>query len=248
MNTTTNIERTPLSRTRRRGRSPLALIATVSLAFVLGVMAVVLLQGGSAQAQRLGPTAQSTARIVKLTFDDGPVRSNTRRVLNVLANHGVKATFFVIGKQARWYPQLVKREYMEGHSVQNHTYSHTDLTTLGNTGIRRELRRTNRAIKAAGVPRPYRFRPPYGATNTRVKRVGASLGLTQTLWSVDPRDWADPSPSVICRRVVRRRMPIRPRPGPLPSLRTVSDYFSCSDTQEMFREGQGRISPYGQPR
>ena len=183
------------------------LLATISLALVLGVMAGVLLQGGSARALQLGPTAQRTARIVKLTFDDGPVRGNTSRILNVLANYRVKATFFVVGKQARWYPRLVKREYREGHSVQNHTYTHPHLTTLSNTGIRRELRATNRAIKAAGVPRPYRFRPPYGATNARVKIVGASLGLIQTLWNVDPRDWADPSPSVICRRVASNVTP-----------------------------------------
>ena len=141
---------------RRHGSSPLPLLATVSLALVLGVMAVVLLQGGPAQAQQLGSTSQRPARIVRLTFDDGPVRANTPRVLNVLSNHSVKATFFVIGKRARRYPRLVKREYRQGHSVQNHTYTHPDLTTLGNAEIRRELRATNRAIKAAGVPRPGR--------------------------------------------------------------------------------------------
>ena len=172
------------------------------MALLLCVPALVLLsRGGSARAQESGVAPQAAARVF-LTFDDRPVRGNTGRVLNVLARHGVEATFFVVGRQARWYPRLVRREYTEGHSVQNHTYTHTDLTTLSNAGIRRELRRTNRAISAAGVPRPYRFRPPYGATNSRVKMVGASFGLTQTLWSVDPRDWADPSPAVICRRVV----------------------------------------------
>jgi peptidoglycan-N-acetylglucosamine deacetylase len=122
--------------------------------------------------------------------------------LNVLSNYRVKATFFVIGQRARQYPRLMKREYREGHSVQNHTYTHPNLTTLGPAESRRELRATNRAIKAAGVPRPYRFRPPYGATNARVRSVGDSLGLIQTLWSVDPHDWANPPASVICRRVV----------------------------------------------
>lgn len=206
MNAPTNIQRSPLSRMSRHGRSPLALICTASVALLLAVMAVVLLQGESAKAHESRIAPQATARIY-LTFDDGPVRGNTRRVLNVLANYRVKATFFVIGKQARWYPRLVKREYSEGHSVQNHTYTHPDLTTLSNVGIRRELRRTNQAIKAAGVPRPYRFRPPYGATNARVKSVGTSLGLTQTLWSVDPRDWADPSASVICNRVLSNVSP-----------------------------------------
>ncbi len=208
MNAPTNVQRSPSRRrVRRDDRSPLVLLATVSLALVLGVMAVVLLQGGPAQAQRLGPTSQPAAGIVKLTFDDGPVRTNTSRILNVLSNYRVKATFFVIGQRVRRYPRLVKREYREGHSVQNHTYTHPDLTTLGPVGIKGELRATNRAIKAAGVPRPYRFRPPYGATNARVRSVGASLELIQTLWSVDPRDWADPPASVICRRVVSNVRP-----------------------------------------
>jgi peptidoglycan/xylan/chitin deacetylase (PgdA/CDA1 family) len=208
MNVPTNVLRIPSrSRVRRHGRSPLALLATVSLALVLGVMAVVLLQGGAAQAQQLGSTSQPAARIVKLTFDDGPVRANTPRVLNALSNFKVKATFFVIGQKARHYPRLVKREYREGHSVQNHTYTHPDLTTLGPVETRRELRATNRAIKAAGVPRPHRFRPPHGRTNARVRSVGASLGLIQTLWSVDPHDWANPPASVICRRVVSNVSP-----------------------------------------
>jgi len=208
MNIPTHVLRIPSrSRVRRHGDSPLALLATLSLALVIGVMAVVLLQGGPAQAQQLGSTSQRAARIVRLTFDDGPVRANTPRVLKVLSHYRVKATFFVIGQRARRHPGLVKREYREGHSVQNHTYTHPDLTTLGNAGIRRELRATNRAIKAAGVPRPYRFRPPYGITNVRIRSVGASLGLIQTLWSVDPRDWADPPASVICRRVVSNVSP-----------------------------------------
>ena len=171
MNAPTFTRRTSSSGTGRHGGTPQALLATVGMALLLCVLALVLLsQGGSAQAHESRVAPQAAARIF-LTFDDGPVRGNTSRILNVLARHGVEATFFVVGRQARWYPRLVKREYREGHSVQNHTYTHPDLTTLSNAGISRELRRTNRAIKAAGVPRPYRFRPPYGATDVRVKRV-----------------------------------------------------------------------------
>src|SRR5687767_5577558 len=136
------------SRVKRHGRSPLALLATGSLALVLSIMAVVLVQGGPAQAQRVGSNSQPASGIVRLTFDDGPVRANTPRVLDVLSKYKVKATFFVIGQRARRYPRLVKREYREGHSVQNHTYTHTELTTLGNAEIRREFRATDRAIRA----------------------------------------------------------------------------------------------------
>ena len=185
---------------RRLQGSSLALAATLILALVLSFIAVALLPGGTAHAQ-------TSNRIVRLTFDDGPVRGNTARVLDVLRNRSVKATFFVLGRQVRANPGLVRREYREGHSVQNHSYTHADLTTLSNTGIRRELSRTNRAIVDAGVPRPYRFRPPYGATNARVRNVAASLGLTQTLWTVDPRDWSDPPASVVCSRVVNNVRP-----------------------------------------
>ena len=203
MNVPTSVLLVPSkSRMRTHGSSPLVLLATVSLAFVLGIMAVVLVQGGPAQAQRLGSTSQPASGIVRLTFDDGPVRANTPRVLDVLSKYKVKATFFVIGQRARRYPHLVKREHREGHSVQNHTYTHPELTTLGNAEIRRELRATNRAIRAAGVPRPYRFRPPRGVTNARIRSLGVSLGLIQTLWSVDPHDWASPPASEICNRVV----------------------------------------------
>ena len=208
MNAPTNVLRIPSrSRVREHSSSPLALLASVSLALLLGVMALVLLQGGPAQAQQPTATSQRAAGIVRLTFDDGPVRANTPRVLDVLSKYRVKATFFVIGQRARRYPRLVKREYREGHSVQNHTYTHPELSVLSPVEIRRELRATNRAIKAAGVPRPYRFRPPRGHTNARVRSVGASLGLIQTLWSVDPHDWANPPASVICRRVVTNVRP-----------------------------------------
>ena len=191
------VGRMPSRVAESRGGVPLALAATLVLAFVLAFMAVVLLQGEPVRAQ-----TQATSKYVRLTFDDVPVRGNTRRVLDVLRNKRVKATFFVIGQQARANPALVRRAHHEGHSVQNHSYTHANLTTLSNTGIRRELSRTNRAIVDAGVPRPYRFRPPYGATNARVRSIGTSLGLTQTLWTVDPRDWADPPASVVCSRVL----------------------------------------------
>ena len=114
MNAPTNVLRIPSSRVRRHGSSPLALLATVSLALVLGVMAVVLLQGDPAQAQQLGSTSQRAARIVRLTFDDGPVRANTPRVLNVLSNYRVKATFFVIGQRARRHPRFGQKRIPRG--------------------------------------------------------------------------------------------------------------------------------------
>jgi peptidoglycan/xylan/chitin deacetylase (PgdA/CDA1 family) len=184
---------------------------TTVLTALLVALGVCILADGTGVAQ-----AQGT---VYLTFDDGPVRpgtegNNTRldgstpAVLTVLRERRVKATFFVVGEQARKHSDLVYREYAQGHSVQNHSDTHPHLTRLTNEEIRRELRRANRAIVGAGAPRPHTFRPPYGSTNDRVKRVGASLGLSQILWTPpDSNDWEDPPPREICARVMDMAAP-----------------------------------------
>jgi peptidoglycan/xylan/chitin deacetylase (PgdA/CDA1 family) len=191
---------------------------------VMGVFAILCGCGpkaatSSAASQQQKP-AQQAAGVVKLTFDDGPVSGdgpviflrkdtpldgNTPAILDVLRKYGVKGTFFVVGEQVRKYPDLVRREYREGHSVQNHSYTHPNLTKLSKARVARELRATNQAITEAGVPRPHRFRPPYGMTNDRVRSVGASLGLRQIRWTdVASEDWEDPPASVICKRVMSK--------------------------------------------
>ena len=152
-----------------------------------------------------GATAQLSwrPRTVALTFDDGPQQNSTPQILDTLRDYNVDATFFVMGQKANALPDLVRREYAEGHSVQNHSYTHRDLTSLSETEVQRELADTNAAIEAAGLPRPHRFRPPYGVTNATVERVGQSLGLTQTLADVSPEDWAGASASTICSTVVQ---------------------------------------------
>src|SRR5215210_8020123 len=158
-------------------------------------MLTILLGCGNETVTRSGTAQQQATRqakgIIKLTFDDGPVTrnapviflrkdtpldGNTPAVLDVLRKFGVPATFFVVGKQARKYPGLVRREYNEGHSVQNHSYTHPIFTKRSKAQVARELRVTNQAITEAGVPRPHIFRPPYGMTNDRIRSVGASLG------------------------------------------------------------------------
>ena len=154
------------------------------------------------------PPPESTGKVA-LTFDDGPdpTPTNTPSILNILKSKGVKATFFVVGQRVNQYPELVSREYAEGHKVENHSYTHPDLTKLSNSQVNQELADTNAAIVAAGVPKPDLFRPPYGYTNATVKSIGASLGLTETLWTYDPKDWENPPASTICDRVVNNVKP-----------------------------------------
>jgi peptidoglycan/xylan/chitin deacetylase (PgdA/CDA1 family) len=188
---------------------------TMVLAAVLVALGVCVLTNGTGVAQ-----AQGT---VYLTFDDGPVRpgtplviqgnntpldGSTPAVLAALKEHRVKATFFVVGEQARKHPKLVQLEHAQGHSVQNHSDTHPNLTRLTNEEIRRELQRANRSIVGAGAPKPHAFRPPYGITDDRVKRVGASIGLSQIRWTEPASaDWEDPPPQEICERVMDMAAP-----------------------------------------
>jgi peptidoglycan/xylan/chitin deacetylase (PgdA/CDA1 family) len=147
-------------------------------------------------------TTPTPDKIIAISVDDGPDPADTPRMLDVLAAQNVKATFFVTGAQATAHPDLVRREYQEGHLVQNHTFTHADLTELSDAAVLKELQDTTAAITATGAPQPNLFRPPGGATNTRVKNLAASIGLTQALWNVTTNDWENPPPEEVCNRAV----------------------------------------------
>lgn len=127
--------------------------------------------------------------VVALTFDDGPDRLHTSRVLDILRSRGATATFFQVGTRVAASPWLTRRAHSEGHLVANHSWDHRDFTTLSSTAVRDSIQRTNAAIRSAGVPTPTLVRPPYGATNDRVRSVIRGAGMTQVLWTLDPSDW-----------------------------------------------------------
>jgi peptidoglycan-N-acetylglucosamine deacetylase len=141
---------------------------------------------GPAPAEAAAPCSRG---VVALTFDDGPNPSSTPRVLDVLRNRGVKGTFFVVGQRVNSYPSVTVRTYNEGHVIANHTWAHERLTSLSDAGIRDTIGRTNRRLAALGVPTPTLVRPPYGATNTRVRNAIHGMGMTQVMWNIDPQDW-----------------------------------------------------------
>lgn len=142
---------------------------------------------------------------IYLTFDDGPSPAQSKRLLNVLAAHKVQATFFVLGQLAATHPDVVRMERSAGHAIGNHTWGHRDLTTLGASGIRSQLVRGGRAIKSATGVTPSCMRPPYGATNSRVRSVNRALHLKQVLWDVDTNDWRRPSVNTLVRRLMNSR-------------------------------------------
>ncbi len=128
--------------------------------------------------------------VVALTFDDGPHPVLTPRLLDVLKEHGVKATFFVIGKNAKSYPDIVARIVAEGHEIANHSWSHPNLSGMSDSAVLEQLKETNKVLKEATGVDARLFRPPYGAFSVRQRVMTyEKLGMPSILWSVDPLDW-----------------------------------------------------------
>lgn len=139
---------------------------------------------------RTAPRADG-GRTVALTFDDGPGPS-TDAILAVLADHDVRATFFVVGQQVAAEPDLVRKMVAAGHAVENHSWSHPSAGGRQRWDpdlIGREIRRTSAEITAAAGRPPCAFRPPQGVVRG-AKDQSRSAGLSIVLWSVDTRDWA----------------------------------------------------------
>lgn len=153
-------------------------------------------------------SADTTARVVALTFDDGP-SPYTSRVLAILNTHRIKATFFLIGDQVAAGASEVRAEVADGEGIGNHTYTHADLSKLsGNdAAVDAQVRRTQTAIEAAAHVVPHWFRSPYGAIDGAVASYINSLGMGIVHWSDDPEDWSRPGTSAIVQRVMAQVKP-----------------------------------------
>ncbi|RWN61501.1 MAG: chitooligosaccharide deacetylase NodB [Mesorhizobium sp.] len=142
-------------------------------------------------------------RSVYLTFDDGPNSFFTPQILDVLAQHRVPATFFVIGAYAAEHPELVRRMAANGHGIANHTTTHADLSRCGPAEVEREIVEANRVIRMASRQAVVRyFRAPYGIWTEEVIAASAGAALAPVHWSIDPRDWSGPGVDAIVDRVL----------------------------------------------
>ena len=124
-----------------------------------------------------------------LTYDDGPNDACTEELLDVLAQHNVRATFFLIGRFVRERRDLTRRIHSAGHLIGNHTFTHPVLLFQSPSRVREELASTNAALEDA-IGEPVRFfRPPHGARRPDVLRTARELGLTPVLWNAMGYDW-----------------------------------------------------------
>src|SRR5213592_344618 len=141
---------------------------------------------------------------IAITFDDGPSATLTPKLLDILAAHHIKATFFVIGENVAEHPEIVARATREGHEIGNHSWSHPNLAKMSQESVRRQLQRTDDAIKSATGNRPTLLRPPYGSITDREKHwIHDQFGYRIILWDVDPYDWKRPGPAVVRNRILK---------------------------------------------
>lgn len=145
-------------------------------------------------------------KCIALTFDDGPSMYTTE-LLDTLGQAKAHATFFIIGQNIAGREKTILREYQEGHTIGNHTWSHPWLTRLSLDTITNELMQTNEKIKTITGNTPTYMRPPNGAIGKNVYTALERTSMTGVMWSVDTRDWSDRNSNIIYNRVVAEAKP-----------------------------------------
>ncbi len=145
-------------------------------------------------------TPAGAGGVVYLTFDDGPHPTYTPQVLDVLARHGARATFFVLGSLAGERPELIGRIVAEGHTLANHSWNHENLAGMPRSSFDDTIGRTQAVLADRATPC---LRPPYGSIDAFTREWAASAGLDLVLWTVDTNDWRRPGAQVIADRILR---------------------------------------------
>ena len=164
--------------------------------------------------QSMAPTGQwygaafcgrsRNSKKVALTYDDGPNDPYTLQLLEVLARHNLKATFFMIGSFVRQRPEIARAVLQAGHSVGNHTYTHPLLIFKSDWQIRKELSACQSAMEDALGVQAALFRPPFGGRRPVVFRIARELGLQPVMWNVTGYDWNAESADEIEGKVVHQ--------------------------------------------
>lgn len=163
--------------------------------------------GQPSQTKVLGvstSTAPNSPEVVYLTFDDGPNLIYHPLVLDILKEKGVHATFYLVGSNSKLYASMAKRTINEGHIIGDHSLTHAYLAKLLPNQIIDEIKTTQDILNGLGQPgkKITLFRPPYGGTNKLVESDATMLGLKQMLWTVDPKDWSEPSTNELVNRII----------------------------------------------
>ncbi|HEY3397492.1 MAG TPA: PEGA domain-containing protein [Armatimonadota bacterium] len=148
------------------------------------------------------PLLMGGSKRVALTFDDTPFIGYTERLMKLLREYRVVATFFVVGRKAADSPELIRRLHEDGHAIENHSQTHPHLTALSPTEMRSELDKCSEVIAQILGDRPKYYRPPGGNGNAQVDGIARGLGLAYAGWDVNVHDYNTPQAQLIADRVV----------------------------------------------
>lgn len=164
--------------------------------------------------QSMAPTGQWYGRTftglghnskqLALTYDDGPNDPHTVRLLDVLAKHDVRATFFVIGRYVKKRPDIALEVARNGHVIGNHTFSHPNLIFASSQETRSQVEQCEQALTDAVGEHSRLFRPPFGGRRPGTLQTARSLGLESVMWSVTGWDWRGRPAEYVERRVTRQ--------------------------------------------
>ena len=139
---------------------------------------------------------------VALTFDDGPNEPYTSQILEILKDHNIHATFFMVGKNVETFPDAARAVVAAGHVIGNHSYDHHRLLAKTNEEVRQEILKTEAAVEKATGERTKLFRPPYGDKDIFTVHQTRDLGYVMVEWSVSAEDWRKPGPEKIVQNVM----------------------------------------------
>jgi len=144
---------------------------------------------------------------IALTFDDGP-HEMSLLVLELLKKYNVKATFFCIGKNIELHPEILKKVIAEGHTVGNHTYSHSPFFDFYRKNkVIAEIKRTDDLITSVSGEKPVLFRPPYGVTNPSIRRALAVTNHKTIGWNIRSLDGISEKRNFLLNRIIKRIKP-----------------------------------------
>lgn len=165
-----------------------------------------------APAAPRGPRAynsiQTDSPYIAITFDDGPNPETTPKLLKMLADRNIKATFFVLGNRAVADPAILRAMVAAGHEVANHSWSHPQLTKLTVAAADKQIEDTNAVIQEATGVKPIYLRPPYGSMNASLQQhIIDKYQMSFIYWSVDPLDWKNRDPNAVYDQIMRQVRP-----------------------------------------
>lgn len=146
-------------------------------------------------------------KVISLTFDDGPNPESTKNILDILKEYNVKATFFILGKHAQKYPELVKAIMESGNEIGNHSWSHERLTYKSPAFIINEIENTDKLIKESGYGKEIPFRAPYGHKLVILPFILMQAHRTHYLWNIELDDWDSPPPQIMLNSLKKQIKP-----------------------------------------